>query len=256
MRNILVVANPSVLILAGQRPGVDPLCEATGFARKAEVPILDKAMLDYVLETLSQSNLGDIHISGFDGDLRGHSRAPSGEGPADSTYKALSSEIGYPAIITTCDHVLLSKEMVETFLASAAKSGADFCVGLATKDVISAEYPETKRTYLKFSDVAVSGCNLFYIANKKGLAAIEFWKDAQHLRKQPFKLARKIGLGVGIKYALGGLSLDGAFDYASRRIGISAKPILLPFAEAAIDVDKLADKVLVEEILKARRHDA
>ena len=44
----------------------------------------------------------------------------------------------------------------------------------------------------------------------------------------------------------------GAFDYAAGRIGITAAPVLLPFAEAAIDVDKHADLVLVESILQAR----
>ncbi len=250
------MARSSVLILAGQRPGVDPLCQAAGVKRKADVPIAGKAMLDYVLETVIGAGLTDVNISGYDGDLRGHKLSPSGLGPADSTYKALSAGIDYPCLITTCDHVLLSKDMIDAFTKKAVATGADFCVGLATKNVIEAKYPETKRTYLKFSDVSVSGCNLFYIANARGRAAIEFWKEAQHLRKQPFKLARKIGLGVGLKYAMGRLSLKGAFEYAGSRIGISASPVLIPFAEAAIDVDKPADKELVESILLRRGYDA
>jgi len=257
MKNVSV-SNPSVLILAGQRPGMDPLCEATGVARKADVPVCGRPMLDYVLETLDEAKLsGNVHISGYDGDLHGHNLAPSGVGPADSVYQAFQGgDIDYPCLITTCDHVLLSKAMIESFLSQSLESKADFCVGLATKEVISAEYPETKRTYLKFSDASVSGCNLFYIANAEGLAAIEFWKKAQHLRKQPLKLAREIGIGVGVKYAAGKLSLGGAFDYAGQRIGIEAAPILLPFAEAAIDVDKAADLKLVETILKGRGDDA
>jgi hypothetical protein len=72
------------------------------------------------------------------------------------------------------------------------------------------------------------------------------------LRKNPLKLARKVGVGVGIKFAAGRLSLQGAFDYAADRIGITAAPVLLPFAEAAIDVDKPSDLALVEDILNAR----
>jgi len=146
----------------------------------------------------------------------------------------------------------MKKNMVKAFVEGAEASGADICVGLASEDVIRPAYPNTKRTYLRFSDVAVSGCNLFYVANAEGLKAITFWQAVQHLRKNPLKLARKVGVGIGIKFTAGRLSLAGAFDYAAKRIGISASPILLPFAEAAIDVDKPSDLALVESILDAR----
>jgi len=246
----------SVLVLAGQREGViDPLCKAAGVSHKADVPIQGRKMLGYVLQALEVSGAKQpFHISGYDAasDLR-LIQAPNGSGPADSVSLALASGIALPCLVTTCDHALLTPQMVSYFVKAAKDSGADFCVGLASKAVIAPAYPETKRTYLKFSDEAVSGCNLFYVANAQGLAAIEFWKNAQHLRKQPLKLARKIGLGVGLRYALGRLSLLGAFEYAGQRIGITAAPILIPIAEAAIDVDKPSDLILVEKILKARQ---
>ena len=248
------VSDVSVLILAGQRAGVvDALCEHAGVSHKADVPIHGRKMLSYVLDALGGSNaIKPYHISGYGADAADLTQAPSGAGPADSVSLALAGEIDLPCLVTTCDHALLSPDMISHFIKAAQNSGADFCVGLASKNVVSATYPETKRTYLKFSDEAVSGCNLFYVANDKGRAAIEFWKDAQHLRKQPLKLARKIGVGVGLRYAVGRLSLQGAFDYAGRRISIKVAPILIPIAEAAIDVDKPADLALVETILSAR----
>jgi len=246
----------SVLILAGQRRGVvDPLCISADVSHKADVPILGRKMLGYVIEALLASNIAQpFHISGYgaNDDTR-LIQAPSGAGPADSVSLALDKDMAFPCLVTTCDHALLTPDMVNYFIEAAHNSGADFCVGLASQSVISKRYPETKRTYLKFSDEAVSGCNLFYVANEKGRAAIEFWKAAQHMRKQPLKLARKIGLGVGLRYAAGRLSLQGAFDYAGQRIGITAAPILIPIAEAAIDVDKPSDLVLVESILNARQ---
>ena len=249
------VPDVSVLILAGQRAGVvDPLCEAANVSHKADVPIGRRKMLSYVLEALEASDIKlPFHISGYVAQSSHLMQAPSGSGPADSVSLALASGIDLPCLVTTCDHALLSPDMISHFIKAAQNSGADFCIGLASKIVITAAYPDTKRTYLKFSDDAVSGCNLFYVANDKGRAAIEFWKEAQHLRKQPLKLARKIGLGVGLRYALGRLSLKGAFDYAGRRIGIKAAPILIPIAEAAIDVDKPSDLDLVEKILNTRK---
>ena len=53
-------------------------------------------------------------------------------------------------------------------------------------------------------------------------------------------------------YALGFLTLDGAMRRVSPVMGCEARAIALPFAEAAIDVDKPADLALVESILAKR----
>ena len=241
----------SVLILAGQRAGiVDPLCEAAAVSHKAEIPIAGTNMLDRVMQAIRDAGLPQPFISGYSGSKV--QEAPSGNGPADSVLLALEHINQFPCLITTCDHALLTSEMVESFISGAEKDRSDICVGLATEEVIQTSYPDTKRTYLRFSDHAVSGCNLFYISNKGGLEAIRFWQSVQHLRKKPFKLARKIGVLIGLKYLMGKLTLSGAFNYAANRIGISAAPILLPFAEAAIDVDKISDLEMVESILARR----
>ncbi len=242
----------SVLILAGQREGVvDPLCAQAGVDRKAVIPINGTPMIDYVLSALSAADLQKpFHVSGFDADYDARlTQSPSAHGPAGSAYAAMTNGIGFPCLLTTCDHPLLTQDMLDIFISGAQQSGADFCVGFAEKSVIQPAYPDVKRTYWNFSDIPVSGCNLFYIANEKGLAVIEFWKQAQHLRKQPIKLARTIAWGLLFKYVLRRLTLMEAFEYVSKRLNITAAPILIPIAEAAIDVDKPSDKELVERIL-------
>lgn len=241
-----------VIILAGQRPGTDPLCHHAGVPFKADVEIGGIAMVERVAEALRGAGLvGPFDLSGYPNAREGFRVTKSGEGPADSALVAASSG-GFPVLVTTCDHALLTPDIVMEFLEGAQASGADFVVGLATKERIKADYPQTKRTYMVFNDVAVSGCNLFYIRNEAGLAAIHFWRDAQHLRKKPLRLASKIGAAITLKYALKRLSLQDAFDYASRRVGAKLAPVLINHAEAAIDVDSPADLALVEEILSRR----
>lgn len=246
----------SVLILAGQREGVvDPLCAAAGVERKAIIPINGTPMIDYVLDALSAAQLKTpFHVSGFSAEYDSRlMQSPSAPGPAGSAHAALTDGVTFPCLVTTCDHPLLTRDMIDIFIKGAEESGADFCVGLAEKAVIQPAYPDVKRTYWNFSDTPVSGCNLFYIANEKGLAVIEFWKQAQHLRKQPIKLARTVAWGLLFKYLLGRLTLTEAFAYVSRRLDITAASILIPIAEAAIDVDKPSDKALVERILAGAR---
>ncbi len=244
----------SVLILAGQREGIaDPLCEAAGVERKALIPIAGRPMIDYVLDALSAGEVkAPFAVSGFEATHDERLRqAPAGAGPANSAWLGAMHIGSYPLLITTCDHPLLTAGMIESFLGGAQQTGADFCVGLAEKTVIHTEYPTVKRTYLKFSDRSVSGCNLFYVANEKGLAAVEFWQKAQQHRKQPWKLARAFSLPLLFSYLTGRLTVENAFYHASKTLGIIAKPVFLPFAEAAIDVDKPSDKALVETIFAA-----
>lgn len=242
-----------VLILAGQRAGVtDPLCEAAGIARKALLPVRGVPQLDRVATALEAAGLQrPFHLSGLGEAREGFTTAPEGDGPADSAWLALQT-MNIPVLLTTADHPLLTPEMVTHFIDGAVATGADFCVGLATRDTIVSAYPDTKRTYLRFVDAHVSGCNLFYIANPEALAAIAFWRRAQSDRKRPLKLASHFGLAMIAQYLFGHLSLQGAFAHASRKLGITAAPVLLPFAEAAIDLDKPADLALIERILDAR----
>jgi hypothetical protein len=52
------------------------------------------------------------------------------------------------------------------------------------------------------------------------------------------------------------LNLDEALERASRAIGCQIRAVPLPFAEAAIDVDRPSDLDLVSEILAARGESA
>jgi len=241
-----------VLILAGQREGVvDPLCEMAGIARKALLPVRGVPQIDRVGAALDGAGFSrPYRASGLGQFHEGFVEAPSGAGPADSAWQALEGA-EYPCLLTTADHPLLSADMVEVFVREAHATGADFVVGLASRATIQADVPETTRTYLKFSDVQVSGCNLFYLRNAEGRTAIAFWKRAQAFRKRPVRLAASVGLGVLLQYVLGQLSLRGAFAFASRKIGIVAAPVLLPFARAAIDLDKPSDLELIERLLDA-----
>ena len=244
--------SPRAVILAGQRPGPDALCEHAGVTWKADIPVGGVPMVERVAAALREAGLEEpFALSGYPDERHGFALVEGGRGPADSALMALEGG-AFPALLTTCDHALLTAEIVTEFVTAAQATGADFCVGLATEAVVQAGYPETSRTYLRFADYAVSGCNLFYVANAKGLEAVRFWKTAQDFRKEPLKLARTLGVGIGLRYASGRLTLSDAFTAVGKRLKINASPVLLSHAEAAIDVDKPSDLELVERIVASR----
>jgi hypothetical protein len=81
---------------------------------------------------------------------------------------------------------------------------------------------------------------------------IEFWTRAEEFRKRPWRLVSVFGPRALLLFLFRRLTLSGALEHASRVIGSRVRPVEMPFAEAAVDVDKLADYELVKRVLAER----
>lgn len=257
----------TALVLAGRRGGEDPVAQHAHVAAKCLVPAGGVPMVARVLDALDASpSVGRIIVVLEDpailDPLLGSQRwrreqsctAMTGAAsPSLSVLKALDERPeSLPMLVTTADHPLLSPEIVEHFCASARATGADVAAGVTTAEVIRAAYPETRRTYLRFRKSRCSGANLFALLTPGSRRAVAFWRRVEQDRKRPWRMVRAFGLGPLLAYALGRLSLDAAMARASEIIGADVAAVRLPFAEAAIDVDKPADLALVEAILARR----
>jgi GTP:adenosylcobinamide-phosphate guanylyltransferase len=256
----------TALVLAGARSPDDPLARAAGVTFKALAPVAGRPMLARVLDTLAASaGIGRIAVCAPpDADIAALCAAadarivPAAASPARSVAAALEAlgEAAYPILVATADHPLLTPDMVGFFLYEAAAPGADVAVALAARGTIVREYPDAVRTFLRFRDEAYSGCNLFALTGPRAAAAVRFWQRVEAERKRPWRLVRAFGLYPLMLFALGRLTLDRAMEFASRRMGVTASAVRMPFAEAAIDVDKPADRALAERILAGRTSDA
>jgi CTP:molybdopterin cytidylyltransferase MocA len=248
------------LILAGSRGPNDPVAAIGKVAHKALTPIAGRPMLAFVLDAVR--GIPDVErifiCIDAETDLRPitngtpFTRVPPASSPAASVVAALQAIDGdRPLLITTADHPLLTPEMIRHFLEHAPSEAA-LCVGLAEAETVKAAYPEGKRTFYRLAGKGFSGCNLF-LARKPGAARVaEYWRRMEGHRKNPLRLVREIGVGALVRYALGLLSLDGAFRHVSLLTSAVIRPVILPFAEAATDVDKPADYELVSRILMKR----
>lgn len=260
----------SVLILAGARQEMCPLCTEAGVSSKALIKLAGVRMIDHVLRALRDAPAltGKVYVSGLgpediaenapadltDFVTRVHG-APSGKGPASATLACLEAGASTPLLITTCDHPLLTPIMIDQFLNGAQAEQSDFSVALATRPVIEAAYPDVARTYIRLGGQGYSGCNLFYLQTEAGKRAIKFWQDVGRDRKRPLKVAHRFGYSVLFRMLMGRLSLKGAFAHGSRRVRAKISPVVLAMAEAAIDVDKPCDLALVRKILDNRVSD-
>src|SRR5205085_5052330 len=108
----------------------------------------------------------------------------------------------------------------------------DLTAGLARAETILSSYPDASRTFLRFGTDRVSGCNLFGLLTPAALKAVAFWQSLEPLRKKPWRLVAAFGPLALLRFASGSLSLDQAFEVGSQRIGMTARPVIMPFAEA------------------------
>lgn len=253
----------TALILAAQRGPGDPVAQAGDVSHKCLVPIAGEPMLARVLAALKESSsIGAIYVSIESPKLletdpilatglteETFQVLPSAESPSASVNRALA-QVQTPLLVTTADHALLSTEILDAFLAQAEAGSADLAVGLVSAHEVEDCYPQARRTYLRFRDDRYSGANLFALRTPAALTAVNFWRHIEVQRKQPWRLVRAFGLGNLLAYLLGRVTLEDAMKRASKRLGLRVSAVALPFAEAAIDVDKPEDLDLVRRIVE------
>ncbi len=260
----------TTLVLAGRRGASDALADALAASdASGHHALLDVAgvpMLLRVVRTLKASpsvgrivvsiddpavldEVPELRASLSDGSLACRTALDS---PSRSVLDALAdADAGEKVLVVTADHPLLTTEMVEHF-AEHASGDADVLVAVVTATVIRAQYPESTRTYIKLRDDWVSGANLFAFLTPEAKRAAEFWGRAERFRKRPWRLVGAFGPVALLLFLLRRLDLEAALERVSRALGVRARAIRMPWAEAAIDVDRPSDLELVNQILKER----
>ena len=253
----------NAIVLAADRGRDDPVAVAAGVAAKCLTPIAGRPMVVRVVHALEQSaRVNTILLCGPPAEALRESPELSGmvtggvrwlspkATPATSAAAALAAlPEDVPVLLTTGDHALLTPAMVRHFLDQASALGGDVAVGLAPHALVQATYPRTRRTVLKFSDGGYCGCNLFAFLSPHGRRMAHIWKQVEADRKNPIRVIGLVGWGAMALYALRLLSLASAVRRISRQAGVAAGVVTMPFAEAAIDVDTVADLDLVRAIV-------
>jgi hypothetical protein len=123
---------------------------------------------------------------------------------------------------------------------------------VATASVIRAAYPDSVRTFFRLGREGYSGCNLFLFRTAAAGRIAARWAEFEQFRKQPLRLLATVGPGIVLRYLVRRLTLDAALARLSVLAGATVKAVEMPFAEAAIDVDKPLDLELAERILRHR----
>lgn len=244
------------IVLAGQRPGTDIFARHFGLERKALVPVCGQPMISHVVRTLHQSpHIGQIIVLSQDAEsLRAATDAAGGAMLVESqngislSIQKQVNQLGFssPVLVTTADHPLLTVGMIDEFLR---KADGDVAIAMVERKNMLAQFPDANRTWLRFSDGAWSGANLFALMSVKSVFALELWADAEQDRKKAWRLFLHFGLRLASRALTRTIGLHKALEVAGKRLGLEAKLVPMSDPIAAIDVDKLSDHALAETIM-------
>ncbi|WP_338422353.1 nucleotidyltransferase family protein [Acetobacter musti] len=244
----------TALILAGSRAGAsDPMAVAAGLPYKALLPIAGKPMIRHVIDSLRATpGVGRIVVCIETPEALNGILPPKVEtlaaaaGPSASVLAAIQ-RYGTPLLVTTADNPLLQPAWTEAFLSGAGN--ADIAVGVATEAVVQRDIPDTTRTFIRLSDIAFSGCNLFLFRTPAAARVAVLWQRLERERKKPLRMGWLLGPVILLRFLMRRLDTKTLLARITSLTGAKARFVFMPDGRASVDVDKPADLELVRSMM-------
>ena len=253
------------LVLAASRGNLDPLAQAGGVSHKCFIDIAGQPMLRRVVEAVMDSGRIGRTIVAIEPDSIEEARRILADLPraAEIEYVASRENIGasvaavadesmLPLVITTGDNALHTAEMVRFFCDALDGVTADGALGLTPASYILEKYPEGNRAFHRFRDGAFSSCNIYALLTPRSLNGPRVFNSGGQFGKKPKRLIGAFGLFAFLLYKSRLFTLRTVLRALSRTVGLRTAPILMPFAEGPIDVDRMQDWELANRIVRAR----
>jgi GTP:adenosylcobinamide-phosphate guanylyltransferase len=247
----------NVILLAGQAND-GPLKDESTATNEALIDIGGRPMIQYVIDGLRQSrHIGRIVVVSPPGEIEPHVSGeqlefvPSGAEIVDN-IRAGGSRLPQDeqVLIATCDIPLIKGEIVDGLIdLCRSRPGAELYYPIVEKQLGEAKYPFVTRTYVTLKEGVYTGGNLFLIEPRIIEPTAPKVRAFLQNRKNPFKLAKLVGLTFLFKFLLKVLTLKEAEEAVSRLWGVRGAVIVCPYPEVGIDVDKPSDLHLARAVL-------
>ena len=257
---VAAMSGTTAVVLAGSRPGGDPLARAFGTDLKALVAVGGKPMVRWPVETLlACKRFSELRVLAQEPERIGAALpadprlvvARSGASIA-ATLEPLCFDptVQWPLFVTTADHVLLDRDMIDEFCDLGEM--ADIAIGVVERDTLIRRLPNSQRTWIRFRSGAYSGANMFLLSGTRVLPALEMWRSIEQDRKKAWSLLWALGPINFLGAALRLRTIHQTLEQIGPRLGATIEAIDLSDPLAAVDVDKLSDHSLVESLLAER----
>jgi molybdopterin-guanine dinucleotide biosynthesis protein A len=155
------------------------------------------------------------------------------------------------AIVVASDLPILTTAAVDDFIARATELNPDIGYGCLEKSVHMARFPQVPHTWARLRDGTFCGGGLIAIKPRVMPHLERVIERLGHARKNPLRLASLFGWDIVLRFALGRLSVAQAEQRASRILDAPVRAIVSPYAETGVNVDRVTDIALAEELIKS-----
>jgi GTP:adenosylcobinamide-phosphate guanylyltransferase len=242
----------------------EPLYDATRGTPKALVDVAGKPMVQWILDALTESttveNVIIVGLTEKTGLKCGKKMYfVSNQGKMVENLQAgarkvleINDKAEY-ALLVSSDIPAITGEMVDWVVNTAMETKLDVYYNVIQREVMDKRFPGSKRTWTKLKDMQVCGGDM----NVGRLALLttdetDMWERITGSRKSPLKQAALIGFDTAFLLLTGQLSLQMAETNIMKRLNITGKALVCPYAEVGMDVDKPHQLEIIREDLKKR----
>jgi GTP:adenosylcobinamide-phosphate guanylyltransferase len=228
---------------------------------KAVMEMNGRPMLEYVVAAVQGSkHIEDVAVVGLGSDLgmsfaRPVHHIPDQGGMISNTVAGLkwaqqNRPQGSHVFGLSADVPLLTTEMVDYLIEQCQPLTYGVYYNFVTKETMEKRFPHSNRTYVKLKGALVAGGDIGMMQPQLAIDNAELLDTLSYARKHAWKIARIIGFGFLIKFLLRQVSMKDIEDTVLRVTGYTAKVVVNPYAEIAMDADKPHQVEMLREELK------
>ena len=243
----------------------EPLYPATLGQSKAMLEVAGKPMLQWVLDALTDaSTIDNVIIVGLTEKVGLKCGKKmyfvSNQGKMVENLQAGGRKVkevnpkAKHVLIVSSDIPGITGEMVDWVVNTDMQTDLDVYYHLIQREVMEKRYPGCKRTWTHLKGMEVCGGDMnvgrLSLLLRKD---IDIWHKITDARKSPMKQAALVGFDTAFLLLTGRLTLEKAETNIMKRLNLTGKAILCPYAEVGMDVDKLFQLEIMREDLKKQQ---
>lgn len=141
-------------------------------------------------------------------------------------------------LVVSSDIPSITGEMVDWVVNAALESDDDIYYNVIEQRVMEKRYPTSKRSYTYLKDYVICGADLNVIRTLTVTSNDKMWQKIIAARKNVFKQAALVGYDTLVLLIFRAITLQQAVDTVTKRLKITGRAIVCPYAEIGMDIDK------------------
>jgi GTP:adenosylcobinamide-phosphate guanylyltransferase len=239
----------AVVIAGGVPQPGEPLYPYTQGKPKALLDICGKPMAQWVLDALSESQKIDrVVVTGLEADCglkceKIQAYLPSAGSILGNIRSGaekileLNPTARYVAVVSS-DIPSIKAEHVDWVVDAAMQTQEDVYYNVIQQETMEARFPGSNRTYTHLKGIVVCGGDLNVLGVEIVRGDASLGEKIISARKNPLKQAALVGFDTLFLLLIRQITIDAAAARVTKRLGITGRALVCPYAEIGMDVDK------------------